>query len=109
MYTKFTSNAIHIIKNIPEGNILTYGTIAILAGDPKGARQVSRVLHSLSEKHELPWHRVINGKGKISLTDPQSYDEQKYRLLLEGIEFSWGDRVDLDRFLWKIGSIKEIG
>ena len=46
---------------------MTYGQIATLAGSPRGARQVVRVLHTLSEKYKLPWHRVINSKGEISI------------------------------------------
>ena len=48
---------------------MTYGQVAAAAGSPRGARQVVRVLHSMSEKYGLPWHRIINVQGEISLTD----------------------------------------
>lgn len=108
MPTKFTENVIHIISNIPEGKILTYGTIAILAGSPRGARQVTRILHSSSKKHNLPWHRVVNSKGKISLKIQDGYDEQKARLVSEGIIFSEDDQINFKKYLWQIRSIKEI-
>jgi methylated-DNA-protein-cysteine methyltransferase-like protein len=64
----FTIEVIRIIKGIPKGKVMTYGQIAVCAGNPRGARQVSRILHSMSNVHQLPWHRVINSKGGISLT-----------------------------------------
>ncbi len=50
--TAFSRNILQIIKAIPEGKVLTYGIIAALAGNPRAARQVSRVLHSMSAKHK---------------------------------------------------------
>lgn len=64
----FTEKVIAIIENIPPGKVMTYGQIANEAEHPHAARQVARILHSMSKKYNLPWHRVINSKGKISLT-----------------------------------------
>lgn len=108
MPTKFTENVINIISNIPEGKVLTYGTIAALAGSPRGARQVTRILHSSSKKHNLPWHRVVNSKGKISLKIQDGYNEQKVRLSSEGVIFSEDDQIDLKKHLWSIRSILEL-
>ncbi len=106
MINEFTEKVIHIIKSIPRGKILTYGSIAALAGKPGGARQVSWVLHSSSRKYKLPWHRVINSSGKISLKHPLDYQHQKNLLVSEGIEFSLKDVIDLKDYLWDINSIK---
>ena len=108
MASEFTENVIHIIKNIPKGKVINYGTIAILAGNPRGARQVTRVLHSLSRKHNLPWQRVVNWKGRISMKDPMSYEEQKTLLEYEGIEFSKHDQIDFEKYFWNIRSIRDI-
>ena len=62
MMNPFTERVINIIKSIPIGKVMSYGQIAKVAGSPRGARQVVRILHSMSEKHKLPWHRVINAK-----------------------------------------------
>ncbi|PLR95133.1 MGMT family protein [Bacillus sp. T33-2] len=83
----FTELVIAIIKEIPEGRVMTYGQIARLAGSPRGARQVVRILHSMSHKYNLPWHRVINSKGEIGLRDDESFHVQKLSLESEGIEF----------------------
>lgn len=83
--TDFTEQVLEIIKSIPFGRVMTYGQIAAYAGNPRGARQVSRILSSMSNKYGLPWHRVINSKGGISLTgDPGS--TQGELLSSEGIE-----------------------
>lgn len=93
--TPLTVAIIEIIKGIPKGKVMTYGQIAALAGHPKGARQVVRVLHSMSQKQQLPWHRVINKEGKISITSREGYLLQKELLVSEGVQFSHDERVDL--------------
>ncbi|MCF2140741.1 MAG: MGMT family protein [Candidatus Lokiarchaeota archaeon] len=98
----FTQEVIKIIQSIPCGKVQTYCGIARLAGNPRGARQVSRILHSLSEKYNLPWHRVINSKGKISLKN--GFNIQKAYLESEGIWFQSDDSVNLNQYLWN-GSI----
>jgi methylated-DNA-protein-cysteine methyltransferase related protein len=75
------------VKHIPYGRVVTYGQIARLAGIPEHARQVVYALHSLPEGHDIPWHRVINAKGRISL-DPSGSGALQRRLLeAEGIVF----------------------
>ncbi|WP_202707186.1 MGMT family protein [Sporosalibacterium faouarense] len=95
--TAFTAKVIKIIKNIPKGKVMTYGQIAAEAGSPRGARQVVRVLHSMSDKYQLPWHRVVNRNGEISLKG-ENYHIQKQLLDEEGVCFRDG-RIDLGRYL----------
>jgi len=89
-----------IIKKIPRGKVATYGQIAAMAGNPRAARQVVRALHTSSEKENLPWHRVINGKGQISLKPGYGFELQKALLEEEGIAFDERDTTDLNRYLW---------
>ncbi|QBG48537.1 DNA methyltransferase [Verrucomicrobia bacterium S94] len=96
----FTEEIIELIREIPRGRVCSYGGIAELAGNPRAARQVVRVLHSYSEAENLPWWRLINRQGMIALKPGSGYEEQRARLEEEGIEFS-NDRVDLCRFGWK--------
>lgn len=93
---QFTKDVIKIIQSIPFGKVATYGQIAKLANKPKGARQVSWILHTMSAKHHLPWHRVINSKGEISHTG----SEQKELLEMEGIEFSLHGKISLKTYQW---------
>jgi len=97
----FTSEVIRLIKAIPRGKVATYGQIAYLTGLYPSVRRVVWILHSCSEKERLPWHRVVNRKGTISLEPGAGYEKQKELLLREGIMFDQKDRIDLDRFLWE--------
>jgi methylated-DNA-protein-cysteine methyltransferase-like protein len=96
----FTEKAIKIILKIPKGKVLTYGRVALLAGSPHSARQVGYLLHSSSQAHGLPWHRVVNSRGKISMKDPMAYQTQKHLLESEGVIFSNEDTLDLKKYLW---------
>ena len=97
----FTERAVALIKQIPSGKVMTYGQIAGLAGSPRGARQVVRVLHSMSKKHNLPWHRVINSKGEIGFKDEEMYVVQKLSLEAEGIIVSSDGKLDLKVYLYE--------
>lgn len=103
----FSSRAKSIIASIPEGRVATYGQIAMLAGNRRAARQVAWILHSSSSKYSLPWHRVINRLGKISLPRGCGYEEQRALLMEEGIRFDGGESVDLDNFGWSPGRDRE--
>lgn len=77
------------LMSIPAGKVITYGQLAALAGMPGAARLAGTVLCGLPEKTELPWHRVINAQGKISLPEGSpGHHEQKRRLEAEGIKFN---------------------
>lgn len=97
----FTALAKKSIGRIPRGKVATYGQIAALAGSPRGARQVVWILHSSSDKDELPWHRVINAKGQIGLPRGSGFELQKALLEQEGVIFDRTDTIDLKRFGWK--------
>lgn len=98
----FTERAIEIIKNIPEGKVMTYGQIAALAGSPRGARQVARLLHSMSNKYGLPWHRVVNVTGQIAVSDMESRFAQRAFLEQEDVKVDATGKVDLDRYRFEV-------
>lgn len=115
--TPFTREVKGAIRAIPRGRVATYGQIAALAGREHGARGVAWILHSSSEAAGLPWHRVIGSPGRISLprsrgrgtctsgTCPRGgFDEQKARLLAEGVAVGPGGRIDLKRYQWEPSS-----
>ncbi|WP_349410788.1 MGMT family protein [Pseudalkalibacillus sp. SCS-8] len=77
---------------------MTYGQIAKLAGSPKGARQVVRVLHTMSKPYDLPWHRVINSKGEISIQDEVLASLQKQKLHQEGVPTTSPLKIDLKHY-----------
>jgi methylated-DNA-protein-cysteine methyltransferase-like protein len=91
-----------VVKRIPRGRVATYGQIASLAGLTSGARQVGYALHAMPEGHRIPWHRVINAQGRVSLRSASDYDElQRILLEKEGVVFDHRGRVSLDRFRWE--------
>ncbi len=96
----FTMRVLRAVKAVPRGKVATYGLIACLSGNPRAARQVSRILHSCSERHELPWHRIINAQGGISLTGDGGA-LQRALLEAEGVTFSHAGFIDLQRHLWQ--------
>ena len=97
----FTLKVLKLIKKIPKGKVASYGQIAALAGNPRGARQVSWILHSSSKTQALPWHRIINSRGMISLEGAAG--KRQLRLLREeGVEVDARGIVDGERF-WRGG------
>ena len=99
----FTDRVKDLLVRIPYGRVAAYGQIALLAGNARGARQVVRVLHSSSAKCKLPWYRVINSRGTVSLRPGAGYELQRELLEAEGVEFGDNGRIDLKRFLWSPG------
>ena len=96
----FSERVKDVIKKVPKGKVATYGQIAALAGNPRAARQVVRILHSSSEKDKLPWHRIVNRQGRIALKPGYGYEIQRELLRQEGIGFGKDDTINFDRYLW---------
>lgn len=94
----FTRRVIDIIKDIPAGYVMTYGQVAQLAGSARAARQVVRILHSMSTSHELPWHRVVNAKGEIAIKDDESRFKQTVYLSDEGVLPGENGLIDLEKY-----------
>ena len=91
-----------VVSLIPVGKVATYGQIAQLAGLPKHARLVGYVLKHMDEDVDLPWHRVMNSQGRISLNklDESANNIQQQKLLEEGVVVIAG-KVDLKKYQWK--------
>ena len=99
-YAPFTARAIEVMRAIPRGKVATYAQVAAVAGSPLAARQVVRVLHSLSRAERLPWQRVINSRGSISLPRGAGFEEQKALLKTEGVAVKEDGRIDMNKYLW---------
>jgi methylated-DNA-protein-cysteine methyltransferase-like protein len=89
------------LASVPPGKVVTYGQLGDLAGLPRAARVLGQRLRKLPAETTLPWHRVINAAGKISL-GPESASGLRQRALLqeEGIVFNNG-RISLKQFRWQ--------
>ncbi|MFN3581365.1 MAG: MGMT family protein, partial [Pseudomonas sp.] len=88
------------LASVPAGRVISYGRLAELAGMGRGARLVGRWLGQLPEDSSLPWHRVLNSQGKLSLpADSPAGQEQYQRLMAEGVMIE-RRRVNMRRFGW---------
>ena len=85
------------VEAIPRGKVASYGQVAALAGLPGRARMVGRVLGNLPAGSEVPWHRVVNARGEISLTG-ESGARQRSLLASEGVQFRPSGLIDLRRY-----------
>jgi methylated-DNA-protein-cysteine methyltransferase-like protein len=90
-----------VVHMIPSGKVATYGQVAALAGLPKAARFAGTSLKGLPKATRIPWHRVINAQGRISLPPSSaSYQEQHQRLTQEGVLIRNG-KVALKDYQWE--------
>ncbi len=90
-----------VVKLIPFSKVATYGQVAVLAGLPGHARQVGYAMHALTDDSMVPWHRVVNARGEISIrSEPLFADIQRNLLEAEGIEFNLQNRIDLKKYQW---------
>lgn len=97
---QFLAHIFTVIYRIPEGKVSTYGEIAKMAGYPGYARHVGKALGNLPEGSKLPWFRVINSKGEISLTGPD-WEKQREHLVAEGITVSSNGKISLKKYKWQ--------
>ena len=96
----FTESVCSLLSSVPEGRVVTYGSLAAAAGSPRGARQVVRILHTQSRHRGLPWHRVLAAGGRIALPDTEGGDLQRQLLLSEGVEFGMNGCADMENCEW---------
>lgn len=91
-----------VIRRIPRGWVATYGQVAAMAGLPRRARLVGRVLQDLDPVIKIPWHRVVNAKGEVSFSLSRNGGDVLQRRLLEkeGLTFDGKNRLDLERCRW---------
>lgn len=94
-----------VVRRIPRGRVCTYGGVARLAGLPRHARLVGYALHALRDESRVPWHRVVNAEGRLSLgrAVPGGDLGQRFRLEREGVRFDASGHIPLGRFTWEPG------
>jgi methylated-DNA-protein-cysteine methyltransferase related protein len=100
----FFEQVYRLVSQIPRGKVASYGQIASLLGHPRAARTVGWALNALVEtpSREVPWQRVINHSGRITIARAGLNPEVQRRLLEEeGVEFDQAGYVDMRRFGWQ--------
>ncbi|MDR1047719.1 MAG: MGMT family protein [Treponema sp.] len=95
-----TRRIIEALKAVPRGSVSCYRDIAFRAGIPNGARQVVRVLHSMTRKYDLPWYRIIRADHRIAFREGEDRDQQAALLRTEGIKVSKTGKVGTDFYDW---------
>jgi len=94
-----------VVRRIPRGRVTSYGRVAQMLGAPNAARAVGYALRALKDKSDeyadVPWQRVVNSQGRISIVNREHGAQRQAELLrAEGVDVSQDLRINLDRFLW---------
>ncbi|MBA4709746.1 MGMT family protein [Aquitalea aquatica] len=109
MSPAFEHAVLQLVGQIPPGRVSSYGVLAQLAGFPRHARHVGKLLGQLPEGHALPWYRVVSSAGSISRPGTEQADWQRVLLEQEGIEFSASGKISLFRYGWPAESYTPCG
>ncbi|MFN2135459.1 MAG: MGMT family protein [Candidatus Promineifilaceae bacterium] len=103
----FYDQVYRVVRRVPPGKVTTYGRVAAMLGRPRAARAVGYALNALKDKGQdpdfdpVPWQRVINSQGRISIVNREHGAAQQADLLRsEGVKVSDDMRIDLERYLW---------
>lgn len=112
MSRSFYEQVYDVVRRIPQGQVTSYGRIAQMLGKPHAARAVGYALSALKDKRpeeggdtpsdDVPWQRVVNGVGRISIQNRENAAQRQAELLrAEGVVVGKDLRIDLDRYLWE--------
>lgn len=103
----FNEKVWEVARHIPYGKVTSYGRIAKLIGAPQAAREVGWAMAALGNQPHgdaVPWHRVVNGEGRISISNhDHGADEQRRLLMAEGVRFDGDNDLKISGFtaiLW---------
>lgn len=107
-FSSFYEQVYAVVRRIPRGQVSSYGRIAAMLGRPRAARAVGYALNALSDKRDdpayqnIPWQRVVNSQGRISIVNREKSANRQAELLREeGVDVSEELKIDLDVFLWE--------
>ncbi len=101
---RFFTQVYRLVAQVPRGKVVTYGQVAALLGAPRAARAVGMALRHLPcpLTKKVPWQRVINASGGISLrSDVRRAEEQRWLLEEEGVAFNRNGKVNLEKCRWR--------
>jgi len=97
-----------VVRRIPRGKVTNYGRVARMLGRPRAARAVGYALNALKDKDDqpalarVPWQRVVNSQGRISIVNREHSAQYQAELLREeGVVVSQDLRINLDIYLWE--------
>lgn len=101
LVSDFATQVYRIVKRCPRGRIVSYGAVAAMLGQPRAARAVGKALNALPEGSNVPWWRVVNSRGEVSIRGVQ-HGEILQRTLLEreGVRFGRNGRISWEAYGW---------
>ena len=88
-----------LVRRIPRGRVMTYGQISGLLAGRLSPLAVGWAMHDCPDN--VPWHRVVNARGEISLRPTIGYHEQRAQLEEEGVKINRAGKIDLKIYGWK--------
>src|SRR5688500_8710799 len=98
----FADRVYALVRRIPRGRAVSYGGVAAMLGTPRAARGVGTALGALGTDTDVPWWRVVNRNGEISIKgEPTLAALQRSLLTREGVRFDARGRLDWERFGWR--------
>ncbi|CAN5125499.1 MGMT family protein [soil metagenome] len=99
----FKQKVIDVIRLVPFGTVVSYGQVAVMIGVPRAARQVGWILNSTEGKDDLPWWRVMNNVGYLSIRGTKLSDKELQAKLLraEGIEVNDDFTLDMKKYRFR--------
>lgn len=95
----FSAAVLGFISRVPKGKVVSYGQVAAACGKPRGAREVGWILRS-ADVGNLPWWRVLNNQGVISIKGNWTATKQlqKDLLIKEGVEVGEDFKLDMEKY-----------
>ncbi|MEM7115707.1 MAG: MGMT family protein [Chloroflexota bacterium] len=104
--TNFYDQVYAVVRRIPRGKVTSYGRVAAMLGRPRAARAVGYALSALKDGNpnlqDVPWQRVINSQGRISIRHRENTPNRQAEILRgEGVEVNDDLKINLDKFLWE--------
>ncbi len=98
---RFARRVYQVVRSIPEGRVTSYGAVAALVGSPRAARGVGAALNALPPDSDVPWWRVVNRNGEVTIPSELGLRAlQRTLLAAEAVTFLPSGRIDLDRHAW---------
>lgn len=96
----FKQQVISVVTKIPSGRVVSYGQVAVVCGSPRASRQVGWALRTLDGDNQIPWWRVINNGGYISIKGNEIATPllQKNFLESEGVSVSQDFKIDIEKY-----------
>lgn len=94
--SEFKERVLKIISEVPYGKVVSYGQVATYAGAPRAARQVGWILNQTEGKVSVPWWRVVNNQGRISIKGTRYNTREVMRKLLESEGVLVNDELEFD-------------